>query len=782
MAIAYGLKYYKRFTSRKQAGENAFSLEIYQKNYDGSARVIGEWQGVTLEVDGDEDPVSPIQKTIVNFSIVDMNDEPDTADVKYGNWQEFFTPDSTMYKVVIKHGDAAVWSGYMTPDNWQESLAYRGTITITARDNIGHLQDFEFDLQAGEGGTATLGDLLNAAFRKIDFPMGIVKLLDLSQLDNLDEPHDYQDITFGEGTTLSDLRINVLAFEGKDWYDVLEQVMSSLGLCFRYIGNNRCLVTYLRYLPFLGHLKRNGIPLQNVIFLGGGTRTLSPAYKQIIDKIEFDFDEEAVFDAGENLQLSSSSTTYLTNIWTNNTASNMRPTPASVHINGAIAENDGKAATGWETGNGFAPTDGRKSSVIDLEHTALLAANESNPSSVFVYNINALLPGLSGTLEVQLGEYPVIYAGGRSLETEYRFLSRTTTGGGSGSVQRVDFTPRLSSFKYSIQYTTLDGTTYYKAEAGWQKTSATLTYNNVDGKGMSSVSFNLQATSTVAERELLTKPGRLTFVIAEINFVIGDTTILSTPQGCGLYLAVTGFSLIAETAGKLESDTTTTINDETFNMTNSRSPELGFITRNVDWQTPQNYGNAFYALRKDGVVAPVLSTTTWGKAKASFAAFMAKQVLQYHQSPMEILDGDCMPSRAGMWDYSATLQYINHNYLLQGGTYDFISGVMTGARLREFEFYEDLWDDESGGGGDPGGGGSTGVSYTATLVSVGSNKILVINTLRNSAGLTLKDAKTIADNAPAVIGSTYTKNQADNIKTAVEAAGGSVTITKNDNS
>lgn len=214
-------------------------------------------------------------------------------------------------------------------------------------------------------------------------------------------------------------------------------------------------------------------------------------------------------------------------------------------------------------------------------------------------------------------------------------------------------------------------------------------------------------------------------------------------------------------------------------MTNSRSPELGFITRNVDWQTPQNYGNAFYALRNDGVVAPVLSTTTWGKAKAPFAAFMAKQVLQYHQSPMEILDGDCMPSQAAMWDYSATLQYINHNYLLQGGTYDFISGVMTGARLREFEFYEDLWDDESGGGDPGGGGGSTGVSYTATLVSAGSNKTLVINALRNSAGLSLKDAKTIADNAPAVIGSNYTKNQADNIKTAVEAAGGSVTITKN---
>lgn len=72
--------------------------------------------------------------------------------------------------------------------------------------------------------------------------------------------------------------------------------------------------------------------------------------------------------------------------------------------------------------------------------------------------------------------------------------------------------------------------------------------------------------------------------------------------------------------------------------------------------------------------------------------------------------------------------------------------------------------------------------YTATLVSAGNNKTLVINALRDSARLTLKDAKAIADNAPAVIGSNYTKNQADNIKTAVEAAGGAVTITKNDKS
>ena len=94
----YGLKYVANFTSRKEAGANAFTLEIWQKDLPQSieAKTIRAWRGLTLEVDGDDDPVSPIQKTIVNFTLVDAPEIADAATEKSGNWQEFFTPDSTM--------------------------------------------------------------------------------------------------------------------------------------------------------------------------------------------------------------------------------------------------------------------------------------------------------------------------------------------------------------------------------------------------------------------------------------------------------------------------------------------------------------------------------------------------------------------------------------------------------------------------------------------------------------------------------------------------------------
>lgn len=62
---------------------------------------------------------------------------------------------------------------------------------------------------------------------------------------------------------------------------------------------------------------------------------------------------------------------------------------------------------------------------------------------------------------------------------------------------------------------------------------------------------------------------------------------------------------------------------------------------------------------------------------------------------MQLLEGDCMPENKKSWDFNSAIIYKGTFFLLQGGVYDFVSGIMTGARLRQYQFYEDLWESQS---------------------------------------------------------------------------------------
>lgn len=769
MAEIYRLKYYKTFRSRQAAGGELFQLEIHQRGLDASFRAleIGDWQGLSLEVDGDDEPVSPIQKTIVTFSMADSADKPDTATVKYGNWQEFYTPDSTLYKVVIRAGEEGndLWTGYITPDNWQETLDYRGTITVTARDNIGHLQDFDFDMPADKAGTVRVEALIRAAFEKVAYPMNVSVILRTG--DNA----EYRGIVYQSEMPLPDFRVNVAHFEGKTWQEALEEVLSSLGLFFRYIGGNMALVTYLRYLPLLGAQNSDAVPKSPVVFTGGGTKSLSTAYRRITDTLKYDFNADAAFAANEGLMLRTIEANYQTSLVVTTAT---RPY-SQVRISGAVVANANGGDSGWESGEGFGPLVGRTSEVLDLDSVALLAANEQTAGFVFVYRLGALLPGLSGELTLSFEGCPALYAKRRGrVSAEYVLLSQTTIASSTGLEQRRAYTPRLGSLKYAIIYETLAGETWYRSATGWQMENAVLDYDGSSEGATSSISFSLQATSTVAEQALMTTPGRLRLVISDIVFALGDINIVSTPQECGIYLAVTGITLSAEAGGKIDSDTTTTVNDYNYNVTESRSPELGFLSRRTSWQTPQNYMNALYCEDEDGVISPVIYRMRWDgdSADEPFPALMHRQILQYHHSTMQMLEGDCLPATPRPWDFGSIVTYKGHRFLLQGGTYDFVSGILSGARLREYELYEDLWED--GVPEEP-----NTASWTATLTDAGNNKVQVIKALRDSTGISLRDAKTMIENTPAVIGTGYARIQAEGIAKAVAMAGGSVTLTEN---
>ena len=66
--------------------------------------------------------------------------------------------------------------------------------------------------------------------------------------------------------------------------------------------------------------------------------------------------------------------------------------------------------------------------------------------------------------------------------------------------------------------------------------------------------------------------------------------------------------------------------------------------------------------------------------------------------------------------------------------------------------------------------------FDVVLASFGANKLAVIKAVREITGLGLKDAKDLVEAAPKAIKEGATKEEADNIKKALEDAGATVEV------
>ncbi|WP_026657209.1 50S ribosomal protein L7/L12 [Butyrivibrio sp. AC2005] len=79
-------------------------------------------------------------------------------------------------------------------------------------------------------------------------------------------------------------------------------------------------------------------------------------------------------------------------------------------------------------------------------------------------------------------------------------------------------------------------------------------------------------------------------------------------------------------------------------------------------------------------------------------------------------------------------------------------------------------------GGAAAGAEEEKTEFNVELTEVGPNKVKVIKVVREITGLGLKEAKDLVDNAPKMIKEGASKEEADDIKTKVEAEGAKVTL------
>ena len=157
--MAYGLKY----TQYLEKGGARLQIRVYAKDWSGASYGMAHVTGASLQIiGGQSDVLTPYIKTAFSWSLADCWDEGSTkadgtqcvnaASEKCGRWEEFYTPDATKFRVELwaqttpSATAVCIWKGFVTPDSWSENMIYRGSVTITARDMLGALQDKEFDL------------------------------------------------------------------------------------------------------------------------------------------------------------------------------------------------------------------------------------------------------------------------------------------------------------------------------------------------------------------------------------------------------------------------------------------------------------------------------------------------------------------------------------------------------------------------------------------------------------------------------------------------------------
>ena len=677
--MAYGLKYKAEWKNTKG---QYYRLQIYQRDFSGGSTTIGDLCGCLLEVQGNMGSIiTPIIKTQLRFMVVDAPDEP-TAGTgkKFGNWQEFFTPDATLYKVVLGQSTnqgssyTDIWSGYITPDSWVEDLGYRGVITITARDGIGHLKDFQFSTDGwtavDENGLVALKWLWDRAGTIIDFPMTLsIEEWDLGHggpyAPEVPIENDYD-------VTLVEASVNVALFEGMNWYDVLEQSLEAAGYVLRYVGNNKCQIACLRNLPKMGNYTA-ATGTQALEFYGG-TMELDPAVKKIEEVQDYKQQSELMLEPMKGLEYGND-TTYRCKI-----DGNTLPAGGVVHVPEHDAPMNPVTAggqTGWEVGSGMLNPDGylpddflkRAEGEEGWKQYAMIACNQvlnsqgTSPTATYIFSTRTAAVKL--TFRFTPNPLTIRHSGSMTGKISNRYFS-------------------LANIKYYVMFS--DGTTTkYWNGASWVA-EAVLLEKEYDAQNQYETDFVLE----LAECEDI-DVGDLYVRFGQIIYNCWSSA------GDGCYARVQEIRVEINATTVLESNKVTTINNDAYNVMLSRKPLFGALSKEMSFVRPSNYlaGLFLYPYYGSNPMAypyKVRFTDQLGAAAVPLPVLIHEQIMCYYYGAARVLNGAAAITGNALFAFNKICTYKGHNYLFQGGTLDLFSGIINSACFREYIDYDELWD------------------------------------------------------------------------------------------
>lgn len=629
--MAYKLTYYKVIGNTR--------INIYEKDGIQATQEIGAVvQGLNLEIQGQQsDVTAPIVKTSLNMVLCDAPDlEPGK---KCGGWDVFYTPDATKWKVevvTINEDDSAdvEWSGFITPDSYMEVLTYRGSVNIIARDNIGHLQDIDFTEEGDAVGMMTVKEILRTAWAKIEQPM--VLTFD-----------DYEDLMWlqSEGVKAYDASINVSAFAGKTWYDVVEAVLDSFGLCMRYVGLNEVAVTPLRYLSLAGNVVASSTRRIIPTFEAGAIRELTPACRVIVETADY-----------ESAGVSAKPITPNDFMGTEGVYSFLEE-GESVPISAPVMPISNQSGEGWSNtpsatlffnpyAREISSLSQRKRLTNEIRRYMYIAANNADFSRFVTYR--RAVRALPCNINISLAE---------PITLEENKIERT---------DGVMFTHLI----YSLAFVQNGITSYYKGNGAWSSSHNVLSTQNYENPLSIPVAFNKIAGG-----------GTLELNIIAIVYASKSAGV----SGVGLYASIQNVEF-ATSSPALSKNIVKTIYDENNNVIVEKSPVLAPALDEVF--LPGFIKNGIY-VKTDGLYYPAKTWSWDGNGEQQLAVYKHLQFLTFVSKPNNLISGKVIG--VSLSKIRSIWMFEGHEHLLISGRFNFLTNNIDNAVLHEFTRYEDMW-------------------------------------------------------------------------------------------
>lgn len=645
----HALRYYKEYGVQ----DSIVRLEIYKRypapEYAPASKEIGTvMASARLVMQGDQDDITtPIVKTSLELSFVDA---PDTEYGRMtGPWEEFYTPDSTEFFIKVLVNGVVEWTGYVTPDSYEEDITAFGVVTITARDNIGHLQDFIFEEKGNDAGMISVQEIFTKAWQLIESKQSLVIAEDADVI----WPECY-------GYRPYELMLNVEAFEDKNWLEVLESVLDSLGLVLRYVGHNEFRIYPLRSIPLLDKSSFSLVKEQNILFQDPGHRSLQRACKKIVDTLKYETGDIYAFDLKDK--------DYAR---------------ASLSINGNTVDSwEPSEESQWRrVGNvgtinpyefGKNPRGG--ASFADQANLFLSVVNAVDSASYLVLERSFM----AGEMMMDL-----------SFNFDGRFYSAQYEGShiniGSAKEQTVEI-------YYSIEcYTCDESCSHYwfdmennKFVTEEKMASAKLSY------GQSSTEGRYGSQLAKVEHSVRIPVGTTTLQIKFFGFKAGVreqdafmrpsyTPIKDLIDAGKAYCRISDLKVSQHDVGDYKESKVISIYDETFNNLITRDPALGAGPVVLSAKVIKN---GIY-LPESGY--PPAKPWNWpgDTVQTELQVLIAQQILLYNSKPNNLLTGtlvseDKMLRMPSIWTYNGK------KHVLISGSLDLITGYLEDVKLREF--------------------------------------------------------------------------------------------------
>lgn len=632
-------------------------------------------QGLRLSVQGEQaDIETPIVKTSLTMVFVDAPDLNDPR--KCGYWEEFYTSSATEYKVELYKGNVKEWTGYITPDSFAEDLQYRGSVSIIARDNLGALQDVQYNAATGSNDMTTLFALINKAMQVVSFPMqysfptgGARGRLHNSELEGFEE-----DIT--------GVMFNGSAFEGKTWQDVIEGVLLATGMVVRYVGGNSFVVTPMRDIALYDKRYYGDIPIVDVRFSAYGHRELSPAVKTIVDEVQFEIDDN-IADSYMPSEAYGEQGTYHAYIGANDA------------FGGAAEEIDmpvfGTIGGAWST-----PSVG-----------------ESLLLNPFAF---PLKEGYSSQRDGDLRAENIVYIGADAYEPNYKRKAVWTTEIGAGKYRFAipfnrpvglydnntkigfsDMNPYLGNFSFRLYCINNIGQGIAYAEDRGSAGQGMGTYQWIpltDAYGIEDYRFPYSDDPRVYPRLAefpefeINEPHKL---VLEIHYLSAQDVRLEGSISKGLYFGVGPLELtdvVQEQTSIPKSLKVTTNYNKNNNIRIYRNLQYGFNMGRIS--SPKTVKNGMYLLNNENwYQASDQWIFNYGNTPQPLSVLLHQQLLAYCSKPNNVLTGELV---VGNPLFNALYRWKDKNHIITSGTLNILSGRMENVVLREFLPYAQIWD------------------------------------------------------------------------------------------